>query len=62
MNKSRPLSTNIKREGEKRHTTGERGREKKRREKRKKALKIFFVCGEFDNNSKWYLFIYWSTF
>ena len=23
-----------------------------------KKLSIFFICGEFENNNKWYLFIY----
>ena len=59
LNKSRPLSANRKRKGESMSMTRERGTEKERAKKQKeKKIRIFFVCGEFDNNSKWCFFIY----
>ena len=44
--KSRPLSAMRKRNGERRSITGKEG--KKKREKTRKKLRIFFVCCEFN--------------
>ena len=56
--KSRPLSAKRKRNGERRSITGKEG--KKKREKTRKKLRIFFVCCEF-NIGEWYLFIHLLT-
>ena len=51
------LNKNYRKRKSERSITRERWKEKER-----KKLRIFFVCGKFDDNSKWYLFFYWPAF